>query len=361
MQSVLVWTGGFAGLAAFIVFTVAAIIAVAAQYWDRATLFAALAVAGLWGAAAANKRIEQLRRDRAAQRAREAATWSGNEFTAGLRWGFWIFATGIALALTVAGVLLVSSSKPLFVIVGALLALPSALIASGTLRLAVAAAGAGYLLRMDPLGIHHCCADTIAWRDVLAVDLKKVQVNNQAYYLLVLALRPDALAERRAGILRWIHWMRPRVVGSGLEITLGLADADPEVIAQAARVIGGRAGVPLTSGWFYGSDVSLALQRSQAMQDWSDAMSRSSGEAMALVERAKRGELRPDEIDKARERMQQAGSGADEAQDRLRRLNTSFLQEQRTRIAAANRVLYAMVAVALAFAGYSVWTKVSHG
>jgi hypothetical protein len=250
MWSALVWTGGLAGLLVMVLFTVFALGAIAAhRAWDWAALFAAIAMCGAGAGYAAHRWIQSNQRRRLAQRWLAAADWTGTELTTGLRWGKWLLVLGLSVGFVVAGAAMVTSSNPKLSAVGAVLALLFGLALPVLAVAAASAVRAGYFLRLDPLGIHCSSGVTVPWRDVLAMHLRmatfEAKATKRTTYALVAFLQPHASPAGFGGIVPRL--IGPRLEGRLLVIPLGMAAADPELVLQAARLIGGRAGVPVTS------------------------------------------------------------------------------------------------------------------
>lgn len=225
--------------------TVGSVWAVTFHRWLLVPLFAAGALGAFGLAYVAELRVRSNRRDRKSELLR---AWSGTEISAGLRWFKWLALVGFFGSLTFGAAILMRAAdiRPLGIVLFGLFAF--ALLSFALPGLA--AASAGYLLRLDALGIHHCRSPEIAWRDVQALDLQHENNRGHISYFLVVTLQAQASRTwPRPGVLSWIGGPRLRRKTGQVVFPLPLAAIDPDLLLHAARTIAGRAGVPIGQGW----------------------------------------------------------------------------------------------------------------
>ena len=258
MRTALVWIGALAAGLAFMVCTVVAIIAAAAHKWPWLVLFAAAALLALWLVFAARRAIRRGTRERKLQQMR---AWTGTEITVPMHWLKWMLSTGMFAALCVVGVAMACSDAAGALGIGLFFALLFGYVVLNALLIALAAVRAGYYLRVDPLGIHYCRLPTIPWRDVAALRMDSVMVKASTAYLLAVVLQPAAVrAWSPSSMLRLLDRAGGLRNGNKVQIGLGVAAVDPDLLLHAAREVGARAGVPTLDGWPASTDVALSLQ-----------------------------------------------------------------------------------------------------
>jgi len=256
MVAALVWTGRVAAVLALVVCIFAAAWAITFRAWLLAPVFGAGALVAFLLAWATNRRFLQDRRDRKVEQLR---AWNGTEITVPLHRTKWLALLGLLGALTFLGYLATHSRLGLPLGIG-MFALFGVLFLAGLVR-GLAAIDAGHVVRLDPLGIQFFRSQVIPWRDVEAVDLELVSVRGSANYLFVVTLQPHAVrAWSQSGLAGWLGGPRLRRRRSQMFVALKWAAIDPDLLLNAARVIAGRAGVPMGQGWSGFTDAKLSAQ-----------------------------------------------------------------------------------------------------
>jgi hypothetical protein len=236
---------------AFIVFTVAALaVFVVDNWWSGTAGFAGLALCGAALSLAAHRWLDGERRRREAERVRVHGLWTGTEFTAGLHWGKFLFSLGGVIGMSVMGGAMLRSSELHVAIIGALTCLFFAPMLPLELLFVTAVLRAGYVLRFDARGIHHCSGTTVPWSDIWSVELEIVEyqlVQTVRFEYLLAVLQPHATPGGYGGVLRRLLGPRPQNRGTRMVFAIGVVAATPDLLLHVARVIGGRAGVPVAA------------------------------------------------------------------------------------------------------------------
>lgn len=256
MFAALMWTGRAAAVLALVFCIFATAWAATFRVWLLAPVFAA---GGLGAFLLAWRTDQRLRQDWRHRKEQQLRAWHGAGIAAPLRRIKWLAILGLLGSLAFLGYLAMRSrlGLPFGMVLFALFGLPFLV----ALLRGLAAIAAGQVVRLDPLGIHFFRGQAIPWRDVQALDLELVSSRGFRNYRFVVTLQPHAArAWPRRRLADWLAGPRLRRNAGQVFVTLAWAAIDPDLLLNAARVIAGRAGVPLGQGWSGFTDRELSAQ-----------------------------------------------------------------------------------------------------